>query len=219
MPIRVVFAEDAYLVREGVRMMFEQIEGIELVATCPDYPGLMAAVDEHDPDVVLTDIRMPPTETDEGIRAAHELRSSHPELSVVVLSQFVEPEFALRLFEGGSRGRAYLLKERVSDVGQLISAIETVTEGGSVMDPKVVDALVAGRARSSVLDRLTARETEVLAELAAGRSNAGIAEQLVITQRAVEKHINSVFSKLDLPPEEDGHRRVRAVLVYLAEHR
>ncbi len=216
MPIRVVFAEDSYLVREGVGRLFDLIDGIDLVASCGDYPSLLAAVDAHAPDVVLTDIRMPPTETDEGIRAAHQFRETHPDLGVVVLSQFVEPEFALRLFDGGSRGRAYLLKERVSDVDELSTAIETVASGGSVMDPKVLDALVAGRSQTSRLDRLTAREAEVLGEIAAGKSNAGIAESLVITQRAVEKHINAIFAKLDLPPEEEGHRRVRAVLLYLA---
>ena len=215
--IRVVVAEDSYFVREGVRLLLDEADGIELIDTCGDLPGLLAAVESHAPDVVVTDIRMPPTGTDEGIRAADEFRRSHPAVGVVVLSQYVEPDYALRLFADGSRGRAYLLKERVSEIGQLAAAITTVAGGGSMMDPKVIDALVDARSRTSVLDRLTPRETEVMAEVAAGRTNAGIADALVISERAVEKHINSILTKLDLPPDTAGHRRVHAVLLWLAE--
>ncbi len=219
-PLRLVLAEDSFLVREGIKLLVGAEPGLELVADCGDLPALLAAVDEHDPDVVLTDIRMPPTNTDEGIRAAETLRDSHPDVGVVVLSQYVEPGWALQLLERGSGGRAYLLKERVGDLGELTRAIQTVADGGSVIDPKVVDTLVDARLQreASVLDRLTPRELEVLGEIAQGRNNAGIAETLVLSERAVEKHINSIFSKLDLALADDHiHRRVRAVLLYLAE--
>lgn len=216
--LRVVLAEDSYLVREGVRLLLDAVDDVDLVAVCENLPSLLRAVDEHVPDVVLTDIRMPPTGTDEGIRAAEELGRTHPDTGVVVLSQYVEPAFALQLFAERSGGRAYLLKERVGDVDQVLHAIRQVADGGSVMDPKVVDALVAGRApKTSVLDRLTPRETEVLAQIATGRNNAGIAAALVLSERAVEKHINSIFAKLDLAAEPDVHKRVRAVLMYLSE--
>jgi DNA-binding NarL/FixJ family response regulator len=218
-PIRIVLAEDNYLVREGVARLLEREPEIEMVATCDDYDSLLAAVAEHQPDVVLTDIRMPPTGTDEGVRAAAEIRRSHPGTGVVVLSQYVEPAYALGFLEHGSERRAYLLKERVSDLDQLRRAIVAVHEGGSVIDPKVVDALVASRARGaeSPVARLTPREREVLAEMAQGKNNAGIASALVLTERAVEKHINSMFSKLGLTEEPDVHRRVKAVLLYLGE--
>jgi DNA-binding NarL/FixJ family response regulator len=218
-PIRVVLAEDNYLVREGVARLLEHQPDIEVVATCDDYDSLLAAVEAHVPDVVLTDIRMPPTGTDEGVRAAAEIRRSHPGIGVVVLSQYVEPAYALGFLEHGSERRAYLLKERVSDLDQLRRAIVAVHEGGSVIDPKVVDALVASRARGaeSPVARLTPREREVLAEMAQGKNNAGIASALVLTERAVEKHINSMFSKLGLTEEPDVHRRVKAVLLYLGE--
>jgi DNA-binding NarL/FixJ family response regulator len=215
--LRVVLAEDSYLVREGVRLLLDAVEEIDLVATCASLPDLLDTVAALEPDVVLTDIRMPPTGTDEGIRAAEQLRTSHPGVGVVVLSQYVEPSFAVGLFAAGSGGRAYLLKERVGDVDELLRAIRTVAQGGSVMDPAVVDALVAARrSRPSVLDRLTAREAEVLAQIATGRNNAAIAKALVLSERAVEKHINSIFAKLELTAEPDMHRRVRAVLLYLA---
>ena len=219
MPIRVVLAEDNYLVREGVARLLEREPEVEVVATCDDYDSLLAAVAEHEPDVVLTDIRMPPTGTDEGVRAAAEIRRTHPGTGVVVLSQYAEPAYALGFLEHGSERRAYLLKERVSDLDQLRRAIVAVHEGGSVIDPKVVDALVASRARGaeSPVARLTPREREVLAEMAQGKNNAGIASALVLTERAVEKHINSMFSKLGLTEEPDVHRRVKAVLLYLAE--
>ena len=213
-----VLAEDNYLVREGVRRLVEAQAELELIAVCEDLDSLLAAVDEHLPDVVLTDIRMPPTGTDEGIRAAEHLRDSHPDVGVVVLSQYDEPSYAIALLERGSSGRAYLLKERVSDVVQLLAAIREVKRGGSVIDPRVVEGLVNARARAkeSPLARLTPREHEIMAEMAQGKNNAAIAETLVLSERAVEKHINSIFSKLALGEEPDVHRRVKAVLLFLS---
>jgi DNA-binding NarL/FixJ family response regulator len=217
--IGVVVAEDHYLVREGLVRLLETEDGIEVVETCEDLDGLYAAVGANAPDVVITDIRMPPTGTDEGVRAANSLRETHPQVGVVVLSQFVEPGYALALLEHGAAGRAYLLKERVSDVAELVRAVREVASGGSVIDPQVVETLVAARSRGhdSPLTRLTPREGEVLAEMAQGRNNAGVAAALGLSERAVEKHINSVFSKLDLSEEPDVHRRVKAVILYLAE--
>ncbi|MBA2318348.1 MAG: response regulator transcription factor [Euzebyales bacterium] len=219
MPIRVVLAEDSYLVREAVRLLFEAEPQLELAAVCGDYDSLMAAVEAHAPDVVLTDIRMPPTGTDEGIRAAQQLRESSPATGVVVLSQYADPGYAITLFEGGSAGRAYLLKERVGDIEQLLAAVREVASGGSVIDPKVVEALVSARssAGSSRLDKLTPRENEVLAEMAQGKNNAAIAKALFLTERAVEKHTNSLFAKLGLTEERDTNRRVRAVLLFLGQ--
>jgi DNA-binding NarL/FixJ family response regulator len=218
MSVSVVLAEDSFIVREGVRMLLEQL-GYDLKAAVETYDELMDAVEVHQPDVVITDIRMPPTRTDEGVRAAREIRARHPATGVVVLSQYVEPGYALTLFDGGASGIAYLLKERVGDIDQLTDAIARVSEGGTVLDPLVIDALVEARIRkeSSHIDRLTPRETEVMAEIATGKSNAAIAETLFLSERAVEKHINSIFTKLDLPVEADTNRRVRAVLLYLAE--
>ena len=218
MPIRLVLAEDNYLVREGVRRLIETDDDLELAAVCEDYDSLLAAVEAEKPDVVLTDIRMPPTGTDEGVRAAEHLRTSHPGVGVVVLSQYVDPAYALALLEGGSEGRAYLLKERVSDIEQLKRAIVEVAGGGSVIDPKVVEALVTARSKAaeSPVARLTPREREILAEMASGKNNAAIAAALVLTERAVEKHINSIFSKLSLSEEPAVHRRVKAVLLYLS---
>jgi len=222
---RIVVAEDNYLVREGLVRLLETEDGLDVVDACEDYDGLLASVGTHTPDVVITDIRMPPTGTDEGVRAANEIRERHPDIGVVVLSQYVEPGYALALLEPGSSGRAYLLKERVSEIEQLRRAIDEVRAGGSVIDPKVVEALVEARSRrrDSPLDRLTPREREVLAEMAQGRNNAGVAAALGLSERAVEKHINAVFSKLDLSADEAGdpdvHRRVKAVLLYLAEAR
>lgn len=215
---RIVLAEDSYIVREGVRMLLAEA-GYDLVASVETYDELMTAVEEHGPDVVITDIRMPPTRTDEGVRAAREITAAHPGVGVIVLSQYVEPEYALTLFEDGSDRLAYLLKERVGDVSQLEEAIDRVRSGGSVVDPKVVDALVEGRIKrqQSKLDRLTPRETEVMAEIATGKSNAAIAESLFLSERAVEKHINSIFTKLDLPVTAEANRRVQAVLLYLSE--
>jgi DNA-binding NarL/FixJ family response regulator len=221
LPIKLVLADDSYLVREGVRRMLEHEQDIELLAVCEDYDSLLSAIASTQPDVVLTDIRMPPTGTDEGIRAAERLRQARPAAGVVLLSQYADPAYALTFLERGTEGRAYLLKERVSDLDQLLAAIREVARGGSVIDPKVVEALVAARSRAaqSPLDRLTPREREVLALLAEGKSNAAVAEGLVLSERAVEKHINSIFAKLDLPEARDAHRRVKAVLLFLAEQR
>jgi DNA-binding NarL/FixJ family response regulator len=217
--ITLVVAEDSLLVREGIVRLLSAYDDVEITGVAVDLPQLLAAVDESAPDVVLTDIRMPPTGTDEGIRAAAELRARHPAVGVVVLSQYVEPGYALSLFDGGSEGRAYLLKERLSEGSQLIDAIRTVAAGGSVVDPKVVEALVnaRARARSSPLEHLTPRELEVLSEIAQGKNNAAVASSLVLSERAVEKHINSLFSKLGLSEEPSVHRRVKAVLLYLAD--
>jgi len=219
MTLRLVLAEDSFLMREGISNLLALDDGLEVVASCENYDDLMAAVEEHHPDAVLTDIRMPPTQTDEGIRAANTIRAEYPEIGVVVLSQYIEPEYATHLFEGGSDGRAYLLKERVADLEELGTALRRVVAGGSMVDSKVVDALIEARARDkpTVLDRLTVREREVLAEMAKGLNNSSIGDELFISQRAVEKHINSIFTKLDLSFEEDTHHRVRAVLLYLTE--
>jgi DNA-binding NarL/FixJ family response regulator len=218
-PIKVILAEDSYLVREGVRRLLETEPDIDLVAVCEDYDSLLEAMGSAQPDVVLTDIRMPPTGTDEGIRAAERLRQIRPAAGVVLLSQYADPAYALGFLEHGTEGRAYLLKERVSDLDQLLAAIREVARGGSVIDPKIVETLVAAKSRAtpSVLARLTPREREVLALLAEGRSNAAVADALVLSERAVEKHINSIFAKLGLPEARDAHRRVKAVLLFLAE--
>jgi DNA-binding NarL/FixJ family response regulator len=217
--IKVVLADDSYLVREGMRRMLENEPDIELLAVCEDYDSLLSAIASSQPDVVLTDIRMPPTGTDEGIRAAERLRQVRPAAGVILLSQYADPGYALAFLERGTEGRAYLLKERVADLDQLLAAIRQVAQGGSVIDPKVVEVLVAARSRAtpSPLERLTPREREVLSLLAEGRSNAAVAEGLVLSERAVEKHINSIFAKLDLPETRDAHRRVKAVLLFLAE--
>lgn len=219
MTLRVVIAEDSVLMREGITAVLGLHDELELVATCNDFDELIDAVTMLAPDVVLTDIRMPPTQTDEGIRAAHVFKQDFPNMGVVVLSQYVEPDYAMRLFEHGSNGRAYLLKERIADPDELALAIHRVHEGGSVIDPKVVEALIAARTadKPTVLDRLTEREVEVLSHMAQGESNAAIGESLFISPRSVEKHINAIFTKLDLGQEADSNRRVRAVLVYLSE--
>jgi DNA-binding NarL/FixJ family response regulator len=219
MTLRIVMADDSLLVREGIRGVLAAQDDFEVVAVCDDLASLLLAVDEHAPDVVVTDVRMPPDNADEGIQAATRLRASHPKTGVVVLSQYVEPGYALPLLAEGSHGRAYLLKERVSEPAQLANAVRAVAVGGSVIDPQVVDVLVAARAAQpkSPLDRLTPREREVLAQLAQGRNNAAVANALFLTERAVEKHINSLFQKLDLTDEPDVNRRVKAVLLYLAE--
>jgi len=217
--ISLVVAEDSLLVREGIVRLLSAYDDVEIAGVAVDLPQLLAAVDDHAPNVVLTDIRMPPTGTDEGIRAAAELRARHPDVGVVVLSQYVEPAYALSLFDGGSQGRAYLLKERLSEGSQLIDAIRAVASGGSVVDPKVVETLVNARVRtrSSPLEHLTPRELEVLSEIAQGKNNAAVAATLMLSERAVEKHINSLFSKLGLSEEPSVHRRVKAVLLYLAD--
>jgi DNA-binding NarL/FixJ family response regulator len=217
-PIRLVVAEDNYLVREGVRRLLETQDDLEIAAVCDDLDSLLRAVEAEQPDVVVTDIRMPPDETDEGIRAAAQLRETNPQVGVVVLSQYATPSYVLALLEGGSEGRAYLLKERVKDREQLVGAIRAVADGGSFMDPKVVEALVAENARGedSPLNQLTPRERDVLREMAEGKNNAAIAETLFLTERSVEKVIHSIFLKLGLTWETAVHKRVKAVILYLA---
>ncbi len=216
--MRVVIADDNLLVREGLEHVLSGEAKIEVVGSYADLPSLLEAIDADPPDVVLTDIRMPPSSSDEGIRVAARLRESHPAVGVVVLSQFAEPAYALALLESGSNGRAYLLKERVHSRAQLLSAIETVAEGGAVVDTTIVDVLVAAknRAERSPLAELTPREREVLAQIAEGKSNGAIADSLVLTKRAVEKHVNSIFSKLDLSEAEDASKRVKAALAFLS---
>jgi len=218
-PIRLVLAEDHYLVREGILRLLEARPDLDVVAVCDDLSSLLAAVEAERPDVVLTDIRMPPSDTDEGIQAAERLRETHPEIGVVVLSQYANPSYALALFQGGSARRAYLLKERVTDLEELEAAIRAVAQGGSVIDSKVVDALVAENARrdDSPLSQLTPRERDVLREMAEGKNNAAIADALLLTERSVEKVIHSIFLKLGLTWETAVHKRVKAVILYLAE--
>ena len=206
------------LVREGIRRVLDLQPDLSVVAACADLPELLAAVETENPDVVVTDVRMPPTSGDEGIQAAAELRRTRPGVGVVVLSQYAEPAYANALLEKGSAGRAYLLKERVSEPGQLAEAVRTVARGGSVIDPAVVEALIAasGRAKPSPLAGLTEREREVLDQIAQGKSNAAVADALVLTERAVEKHINALFAKLGLSAEPDINRRVKAVLLHLS---
>jgi DNA-binding NarL/FixJ family response regulator len=221
-PIRVVLGEDSYIVREGLQQVLAGAPQIEVEAGCDDVDSLLREIETRRPDVVVTDIRMPPTETDEGIRLAAHLRAAHPEIGVVILSQYSDPGYVLALLEAGSDGRAYLLKERVHDRGQLVGAIEAVAKGESVIDPKIVEVLVAAKARSerSLLSQLTSRELEVLAAIAEGNSNAAISDALVLSKRAVEKHINSIFLKLNLshsPDARDVSRRVKAALLFLAE--
>jgi DNA-binding NarL/FixJ family response regulator len=217
--IRIVLAEDEYLVREGLRRLLETQDGMEIASVCGDLDSLLATVDAEPPDVVVTDIRMPPGNVDEGIQAAIGLRQTHPDVGVVVLSQHTAPGYLLALLEGGSERRAYLLKERVNDVDQLVAAIHAVAAGGSVFDPKVVEALVAENARSedSPLKELTPRERDVMREMAEGKNNAAIANALVLTERSVEKVIHSIFLKLGLTWETAVHKRVKAVVLYLAE--
>ncbi len=214
-----VLAEDSYLVREGVRRLLETDPSLELVASCGDLESLLKAVEEKRPDVVVADIRMPPTYTDEGIRASATIRERRPEVGVVVLSQHDEPEYALKLFEGGSARRAYLLKDSLAGPERLVEAIREVVQGGSVIDPQVVERLMDLRRRrhDSPLEALTPREIDVLAEMAQGRSNDAIGAALHLSVRMVEKHINAIFSKLGLGEEGDVHRRVKAVLIYLSQ--
>jgi DNA-binding NarL/FixJ family response regulator len=217
MTLRVVFADDNYLVREGVAGLLGRTDGIELVETVADPLSLHRAVAEHRPDVVLTDIRMPPTFTNEGIEAAKRVRAEHPSTGVVVLSQYVEEDYAFALLADGVAGLGYLLKERVSQVDDLVRALYDVSRGGSALDPKVVEALMDRKTReaSSALLGLTPREFEVLQELAAGRSNSATAKALFMSERAVEKHVGAVFHKLGLVNESEVNRRVSAVLAFL----
>lgn len=219
-PIRVIYADDSFLMREALERVLERLDGIEVVAGCIDGDALLAAVEEHRPDVVVTDMRMPPSGDEEGIRIAKRLRQRHAGIGVVVLTQYAEPRYGLELLEAGTEGRGYLLKERVNDPRELHAAILAVAHGGSVFDPALVRLLVVGGSRGAgALDDLTARERQVLAEMARGKSNAAIAEQLVLTKKAIEKHVGSIFLKLGLPEEHVVSRRVAAVLVYLAAGR
>jgi DNA-binding NarL/FixJ family response regulator len=217
--LRVVFAEDNYLVREGTAALLTGVKDIDLIASVSDADSLLAAVKEHRPDVVLTDIRMPPTHSMEGIEAARRIRAEYPEIGVVVLSQYAEEEYAYELLRDGAEGLGYLLKERIGDLDELIRALHDVARGGSVLDPRVVEGLVARKDRQahSALGQLTEREREVLEQMAQGKNNAAIAKSLFLTERAVEKHINSLFHKLGLSEEPEIHRRVRAVLAFLRE--
>ena len=219
MPIRIALGEDSLIVREGVHQLLSLDPSVEIVAAVADQLSLRKACEDEQPDVVLTDIRMPPTHTDEGIRLAAELRETHPRMGVVILSQFSDPIYALALLEHGSDGRAYLLRERVHNRAELMAAIRAVAEGGSMIDPKVVESLVVarGRAQSSPLNELTSRELQVLGEIAQGKSNTAIAESLYLTKRAVEKHINAIFWKLGLADAADVSKRVKAALMFLAE--
>lgn len=218
-PLRVVVADDAFLVREAVQHVLEDEDGIEVVAACGDRDGLLRTIEAERPDVVVTDIRMPPTRTDEGLQVAARLRVEHPEIGVVVLTQYAEPQYGITLLDDGSDGRAYLLKERIQYRGQLVEAVRAVAGGGSVVDAKVVEGLIAERRRvqESPLAELTPRELEILGHVARGSSNQAIADELVLTKRAVEKHINAIFLKLGLTEAMDVSRRVKAALIFLSE--
>jgi DNA-binding NarL/FixJ family response regulator len=215
MALRVVFAEDNYLVRQGVTSLLTEVEDIDVVAVASDLASLLESVAEASPDVVLTDIRMPPTHTNEGIQAARQIRSRHPGIGVVVLSQYVEEDYVFELLADGVAGLGYLLKERVTDLDELVRALTEVARGGSVLDPVVVETLIARRREHGPLLGLTDREREVLHEMAAGRNNATIAKTLFMSDRAVEKQIGSLFQKLGLVDEHEVSRRVMAVLAYL----
>jgi DNA-binding NarL/FixJ family response regulator len=212
--VRVVIAEDSVLLREGIVRILEDA-GIEVAGQAGDAEDLLRKVRAHKPDVAITDIRMPPSHTDEGLRAAHEIRAELPEVGVLVLSQYVEQGYALDLLADNAAGVGYLLKDRVGDVDAFIDAVRRVSEGGSALDPEVVSQLLGRKRRDDPLDELTPREREVLGLMAEGRSNRAIAETLVVTERAVEKHVTSIFSKLDLANTPEDHRRVLAVLAYL----
>ncbi|GHH68221.1 DNA-binding response regulator [Streptosporangium violaceochromogenes] len=212
--MRVVIAEDSVLLREGlVRLLADG--GVETVAVAGDGPGLVAAVAEHDPDLAVVDVRMPPTHTDEGLRAALEARALRPRLPILVLSQYVEERYATELIGGGAAAVGYLLKERVADVSEFLDAVRRVAAGGTVIDPEVIGQLLSRHRWSDPLASLTAREREVLTLMAEGRSNTAIAARMVVTEGAVEKHISSIFAKLGLDPAPGDHRRVLAVLTYL----
>ena len=214
--MRVVLAEDSVLLREGVARLLED-QGFEIVAQTGTADDLMLKVRSYSPNVVIVDIRMPPTHTDEGLRAAQEIKETYPEVGVLVLSQYVEPTYAMELLAESAEGVGYLLKDRVSNVDEFAAAVRRVGEGGSALDPAIVSQLVGRRRRDDPLDQLTPREREVLEHMAQGRSNQGIANELVVTERAVEKHVTSIFGKLRLPHASEDHRRVLAVLTYLRQ--
>jgi DNA-binding NarL/FixJ family response regulator len=214
--IRIAVADDSFLIREAMQQVLARLGKVEVVAVCDHGERLLEAVEREDPAVVITDVRMPPSGDDEGIRVARRLRSTHPDVGVVVLTQYAEPRYGLGLLEDGAEGRAYLLKERIRDPGELLAAIEVVARGGSMIDPQMVSVLMGDR-RASALSQLTVRERDVLALMAQGMSNAAIADALVLTKRAVEKHVGAIFLRLSLPDEEVVSRRVAAVLLYLAE--
>lgn len=216
-PLRVLVVDDDYLVREGARSVLSSVPGLEVVGTASSPAELIHQIDETGPQVVILDIRMPPTYRMEGIEAAHQVRQKHPDLGIVILSQHADPEYALEFLRDGSAGRAYLLKERLGDPGQLVEAIREVASGGSVLDPKVVDGLLEAQRRRahSRLQGLTEREHEVLGLMASGRNNGAIAREIVISERAVEKHINAIFRKLGLNDQLDVNQRVAAVLFFL----
>lgn len=216
-PLRVLVVDDDYLVREGARSVLSSVPGLEVVGTASSPAELIDQIDETGPQVVILDIRMPPTYRMEGIEAAHQVRQKHPALGIVILSQHADPEYALEFLRDGSAGRAYLLKERLGDPGQLVEAIREVASGGSVLDPKVVDGLLEAQRRRahSRLQGLTEREHEVLGLMASGRNNGAIAREIVISERAVEKHINAIFRKLGLNDQLDVNQRVAAVLFFL----
>ena len=213
--LRVVVADDSVLLREGIVRLLDEQEGFEVVAQAGDAEELLRKVGAHKPDVAVVDIRMPPTNTDDGLRAALEIRARQPETSVLVLSQYVEEGYALDLVGDTAGGVGYLLKDRVADVDRFVDAVKRVAEGGSALDPEVVAQLVGRARRDDPVDGLTPREREVLELMAEGRSNNAIAEQLVVTERAVEKHVTSIFGKLSLAPAPADHRRVLAVLTFL----
>jgi DNA-binding NarL/FixJ family response regulator len=215
--VRVVIADDHLLTREGLRTVIDAQDGLEVVDAAFDLPSLMRAVDAHEPDVVITDIRMPPTGTDEGIQATTDLRRNRPEMGVIVLSQYADATHALAVIEDGSERRGYLLKERVLDANELVRAVRTVARGGSVIDPAVVDGLLTKKRRGSPLAGLTPRELDVLREMARGKTNAAIGSTLFISEKAVQNHINTIFTKLDLRIDKSAHRRVQPVLLYLNE--
>ncbi len=219
MALRIAFGEDNFLVREGVRRMLSTEPSVEVIGVAADLDELVTLIDEARPDVVLTDIRMPPEHKDEGVQAAEHCRQAHPEMGVILLSQYVEPDYVRVLLAQGTERRGYLLKERVADIDDLLLAIREVAKGGSALDPKVVDTLLANRSRdrNDELARLTRRELDVLAAMAQGHTNGFIAQQLFLSTRAVEKHINSIFAKLGLSGDQEAHPRVRAVLLYLSE--
>jgi DNA-binding NarL/FixJ family response regulator len=219
LPIRIVVGEDHYLVREGLRQVIGTEPDLEVVGYCDDLASLQRTTDEAQPDIVITDIRMPPLQSDEGIRFATWATEMHPLIGVVVLSQYAQAEYALRLFEPGAARRAYLLKDRIAEAGQLASAIREVANGGTAVDPTIVEELVAARmqARRSPLAELTPRELEVVGLVAQGKSNAAIADSMFLTKRAVEKHINAIFSKLNLPDDSVQSRRVTVTLLYLSD--